>query len=314
MPNSRFYAGATRREAVRAAAVTGLAFWAEPYAFAASDFWNKKKPSEWSEQEIQELRTKSPWAKKIDATLGGSGSGGRGAGGGGGGSRGGGGGGGGSASEGGGGGGGFGGGGGGGSRGGGGGGGGEGIGGGGGGGTPSVSLQVVWQSAKPILDAHPLTLPAKLDNHYVVAVTGIPPQVLNAAMMGRGGGRGGSGGGRRFGGGSGRDGGGGADAASAGLPPGSADVDSPGTPAQPADPTAGLRRGTTITVKGKAPQNSDVVMATNNNATVLFGFPKDALGLTVADKEVEFDVKLGGLSAKAKFTLKDMMYHEELAL
>jgi hypothetical protein len=150
-----------------------------------------------------------------------------------------------------------------------------------------------------------VTLPAKLANHYVVAVTGIPQQTLNAAMMGRGGGRGGSGG-RQFGG---ARGGG-----NAGPPPGSENVDTMNPPAAKPDPTAGLRRGTTLTVKGKAPQNSDVVMAMNNNATVLFGFAKDALALTVADKEVEFDLKLGGLSAKAKFNLKDMMYQEELAL
>ncbi len=31
--------------------------------FAAADFWNRKKPSEWSEKEVQTLLTKSPWAK-----------------------------------------------------------------------------------------------------------------------------------------------------------------------------------------------------------------------------------------------------------
>jgi len=315
MVNSQLDASFRRREMFRFAAVTGVAFWAESYAFAASDFWNKKKPSEWTEQEIQELRTKSPWAKKVDAEM--TGGGGRGAGGGGGGGRGGGGGGGGF----GGGGGDEGGGGGGGGRGGGGGGGGRGGGGlapSAGGGGQSVSLEVVWQSAKPIQDSHPLALPAKLDGHYVVAVTGIPMQVLNATMMGRGGGRGfsGGGGGRRFGSG-GRDGGGGGqDQASAGPPAESADAaNSPaGPPPAPPDPSAGLKRGTTLTVKGKAPQNSDVVMAMNNNQTILFGFTKDALALAVADKEVEFDMKLAGLSAKAKFTLKDMMYHEELAL
>jgi hypothetical protein len=174
-----------------------------------------------------------------------------------------------------------------------------------------VSLEIVWESAKPIQDAHPLTLPAKLDNHYIVAVTGIPMNVLNAAMMGRGGGRGGSGG--RRGGGSPDAGGFSGGQAAAGPPPESAGA-AGSAPAPPADPTAGLKRGTTLTVKGKAPQNSDVVMAMNNNATILFGFAKDVLALSVADKEVEFDVKLGGLSGKAKFTLKDMMYHEELAL
>jgi hypothetical protein len=57
-----------------------------------------------------------------------------------------------------------------------------------------------------------------------------------------------------------------------------------------------------------------VVMSMNNNATVLFGFAKDSLPLTAADKEVEFDLKLGSLSAKGKFALKDMMYGRELAI
>lgn len=35
--------------------------------FAASDFWNKKDAAEWSDQEKDTLKTKSPWAKKIQA-------------------------------------------------------------------------------------------------------------------------------------------------------------------------------------------------------------------------------------------------------
>lgn len=35
--------------------------------FGASDFWNKKKPSEWSEKEVQTLLTRSPWAKEASA-------------------------------------------------------------------------------------------------------------------------------------------------------------------------------------------------------------------------------------------------------
>ena len=298
--------GLGRRDVFRLAAITGIAFWAESYAFAASDFWNKKKPSEWTEQEIQELRTKSPWAKKVDAEMSGGG-GGRGGGGGGQGGGGG-----------------EGGGGGGGGRGGGGGGGGRGGGGGvappAGGGAAGPTLEIIWQSAKPIQDAHPLTLPSKLDNHYIISVTGIPQMTLNMAMMGgRGGGRGGSGfgGGRRDEGG-GRRGEGGGDAPPFAAPGSSqaagGDGSAPAAPGPPADPTAGLKRGTTLLVKGKAPQNSDIVMAMNNNQTVLFAFAKDVLALSLPDKEVEFDIKLGGMTAKAKFTLKDMMYHEELAL
>ena len=303
MADLQFDSGMGRRDIFRFAALTGLSLWAETYAFAASDFWNKKKPAEWTEQEIQELRTKSPWAKKVDADV----SGGRGGGAGGGGGEGGGGGGGG--------------------RGGGGGGGGRGGGGGvapagGGGGAPATTLEILWQSAKPVLDAHPIKFPEKLDNHYLLAVTGVSPMVIAATVMGggRGGGRGGSGGGRGDRGG-GRDGGGGRpEAANSGTPAGQGQAfgGNPtaggADPAQPVDQMAPLKRGTTLLVKGKAPQNADIVMAMNNNAVLVFGFSKDVLNLTVADKEVEFDLKLSGLTAKAKFNLKDMMYHEDLAL
>jgi len=276
MENSGFDAGFRRREVLRFAAMTGVAVWAESYALAASDFWDKQKPSEWTDQQKDEIRTKSPWAKKVDAEMAGGGARSGGGGGGGGGSRKGGGGGGdtgdsgdspsgGSSRP---------------SR----------TGGGGNsvapagnvGGSPAPSLEILWMSAKPIQDAHPLTFGPKLENHYVIAVTGIPQQILNAAM------RGGRGGG---------------DQANAGSPP-----------APPADPTVGLKRGATLVVKGKDPQNSDVVMSMGNNATVLFGFAKDSLLLTVADKEVEFDLKLGAMSAKAKFALKEMTYNGELAL
>src|SRR5690348_6875164 len=46
----------------RRAFVTGLGFAAAAYG-AAKDFWNEKKPSDWTEEEIQEMLTKSPWAK-----------------------------------------------------------------------------------------------------------------------------------------------------------------------------------------------------------------------------------------------------------
>jgi hypothetical protein len=270
--------GLQRREVFRFASISGLAILIEPYAFGASDFWDKKKAAEWTDQEKEELRTKSPWAKKVDASISGGGSGGGGgrsgggggsfdASGSGGGSRGSGGGGG--------------------SRGSGGGGGGaEGGGGGGGGASQTASLSIVWESAKPVQDAHPLTFPADLNNHYIIAVTGIPGQVLNAAMRGGRGGHGGRGTG----------------------------ADQEAAPATPPDPTAALKSGSTLTVKGKPSQNADVIRSMNNNQTVLFGFPKDSLALADADKEVEFELKLGTMSAKTKFTFKDMIYNGELAL
>ena len=170
------------------------------------------------------------------------------------------------------------------------------------GGAQAPSLEIVWESAKPLQDAHPLALPAKLDHHYVIGVKGIPQQVVNAAMTGRG-----ARGGGRFGG---RGGDGGDQAIATGA-------DSAGPPPAPADPTAGLKRGATLLVKGKDPQTSDVVMALGQGSPemmVLFGFAKDSMPLTAADKEVEFELKLGGMTAKVKFALKDMTYNGDLAL
>lgn len=57
---------ATRGTTSRRAFVTGLGFAAAAYGWA-KDFWNDKKPSEWTEDEIQQMLTKSPWAK--DASI-----------------------------------------------------------------------------------------------------------------------------------------------------------------------------------------------------------------------------------------------------
>jgi hypothetical protein len=272
MVKPRVEAGRSRREIMQLASGAGFALLAEQYSFGA-DFWTKKKSAEWTDDEKNDLLTKSPWAKKVSAeTSGGRSGGGGGFGGGGGGAEGGG-------DSG--------------SGGGGGGRGGGGRGGGGGGMAPagnfgsSVSLSIVWESAKPIQDAHPLQLPAALANHYVIAVTGIPPQTLMMAM------RGGRGGGRGRG-------------QEAGAPQ--------APPSTPAEQTAALRQAVTLSVKGKEPVTADLVMAMNQNKTLFFGFAKDALAISPANKEVDFVIKATGLSAKAKFSLKDMMYEDQLAV
>lgn len=38
-------------------------------AFGTSGFWNKKQPSEWSAEEIEKLKTNSPWAKRTPLNL-----------------------------------------------------------------------------------------------------------------------------------------------------------------------------------------------------------------------------------------------------
>jgi hypothetical protein len=47
----------TRREILMLAAVPAL-------CSPAAEFWNEKKPEDWTEAEIQELLTRSPWAKE----------------------------------------------------------------------------------------------------------------------------------------------------------------------------------------------------------------------------------------------------------
>jgi hypothetical protein len=54
----------TRRSALRAGLGFPLGLTTLPgRAFAAKEFWNERKPEEWTSAEIKELLTRSPWAK-----------------------------------------------------------------------------------------------------------------------------------------------------------------------------------------------------------------------------------------------------------
>jgi len=39
------------------------------FSFPASEFWNEKKPEDWTEQEVREMLTKSPWAREGDVRV-----------------------------------------------------------------------------------------------------------------------------------------------------------------------------------------------------------------------------------------------------
>ena len=273
-----------RKLLLRASASTGWLAFSGVELFAASDFWNKKDPGEWSEQEIETLKTKSPWARKIhgEGGFGGRG-GGRGSSMDGGGSRGGGG-----------------------MSGGGmsGGGGGGKRGGGGGGGEdmgaapapqgPEVVIR--WESATPMLAATKFQLPAALADHYAVSITGLPPQLLAIVLSGRGG----------RGGGRGRTG----------------DSAPPDAEAQPtADPAAEakaredrLLHAATLSAKNKDPQTADTVLQTTDKRTIIFGFLKANLPIAPTDKDLEFDLKFGPTTFKAKFEPKEMMFKGALTV
>jgi len=102
--------------------------------FAATEFWNAKDPSSWTEEEVQVLMSKSPWARAAVPTLkdgaedpimgGGQPAGGRGAAMG--------------------------------RR------------------PPTMNTIVRWESAQPILDALKAPLAADLQGHYIISVTNLP--------------------------------------------------------------------------------------------------------------------------------------------
>jgi hypothetical protein len=182
--------------------------------------------------------------------------------------------------------------------------GGRGGGGGEGGGAQQQGPEVVvrWENARPVLEATKLQLPPDLADHYAISVTGLPPQMLAAMLTGGGRGRGRDGGARDAG-------GGGREAApSAEAPP-------------PEDPAARqkaaverLLHSVSLTAKGRDPQPADLVRQAFNNQTLIFGFPRQSFPLEAADRDVQFVMKLGMLTLKAKFEPKEMTYKGGLAV
>ena len=75
-----------------------------------------------------------------------------------------------------------------------------------------------------------------------------------------------------------------------------------------------LLQSVTLTVKGEQPLHSDRLFQTSDKQSLIFGFQKEKLPLTVANKSVEFALKIGQVTYKAKFDLKDMTYGGELAV
>ena len=272
----RIHATTTRRNLLRAAAGTGLFLFADSLVFAASDFWTKKPPADWSSDEIRQLRTKSPWAKKVrgeiaspggppasglDASAGGAGMprgsgspnaavlgdggvvggepGGRGGRGG--------------AAP---------------------------LGGTGGPQAPEVIIR--WESALPLLAATKSRLPPELENRYTIGVTGLPPQMILLGLT---------------------------------PPGGRGHMPLPQDPAarQKAEINAILSE-TSLTAKGHDPVIADVMLRTTDAQTFLFGFPKQDLPVTLSDKEVLFAMKLGILTIKAKFDPREMTFDGQLAV
>jgi hypothetical protein len=250
----------TRRTALRLTLGAGFVFSFGGAAFAASDFWNKKQPSEWSSDEIHRLMSKSPWAKEVNAGalpqpngpssgvgpdispggLGGRGMGEPGAA--------------------------------------------------GGyeigsrreqrdrGAGPASAVTIRWESAQPVLDATRETFPADFANHYVIAVAGLPVEWgLERAARGHR----------------------------------TPDAD---PSVRLSDLVERLKAGATLEAKDKEPEGAGVVRRAPSDEAWLFGFSRELLPLTAADKDIQFALTSGPMMVKAKFEPKEMMYRGRLAL
>lgn len=241
----------------------------------AKEFWDKKDPSQWSGEEIDQLTTKSPWAKQVTAQYapgeygrrqdgqgggypGGGGGGyprsgptigiggigigmprGRGMGGGGRGGR----------------------------------------GGTGGGGASNYKGTVRWESAQPILDALKNPLPEAFAKHYVIGIRDFP--VLDERRQSTD----------------------------------DSDSDSSANSQSSKDLIEHLKQSTTLQPKGKDLAQPGVVQQMTPGGTYfLFGFAKEFFDFGKNDHEVDFTTRLGRLIVKAKFDLSEMKYHGKLAV
>jgi hypothetical protein len=76
-----------------------------------------------------------------------------------------------------------------------------------------------------------------------------------------------------------------------------------------------LQLATTLEVVGKDPAGAGMTQrVAGSESTYLFGFAKEFLPLTARDKEVLFVLRTARVSVRAKFQLKDMLYHGSLAV
>ena len=148
------------------------------------------------------------------------------------------------------------------------------------GGPPSESFKgtVRWESAKPILDAMKSPLPEEFGNHYVISVSGFP---LSAGRRRRS--------------------------------QGDSDTNSTQSTEDILD---NLKALTYLEPKGREGVQPAAAQQqpSSGYGSILFAFSKETLALKPEDKEVTFSTRMGGLNVKAKFNLKDMLYHGELAL
>jgi hypothetical protein len=143
-------------------------------------------------------------------------------------------------------------------------------------GAPQFTGTVRWESAKPIVEALKTRLPDAFADRYVISVSGFP------MMSGH----------RRS-------------------------LQAEGDPSpSPQDTLDDLKAFTFLKPKDKEPAQPGIVQPQqrSDSAVLLFGFLEELLDLDLDDKEVAFSTRLGRLTLRTKFNLKEMMYHGKLAV
>jgi hypothetical protein len=146
----------------------------------------------------------------------------------------------------------------------------------------SYRATVRWESAQPIRDALKSPLPQELAGDYVISVSGVP-------ILARG---------RQH----------------------TEDGENEATISKglSAEVLERIKDLTYLEPKGKEPAQPALVLkgqiTSAGMPTLLFGFPREVMPITADDGQVTFTTNLGQIEVRAKFVLKDMMYHKELAL
>jgi hypothetical protein len=125
---------------------------------------------------------------------------------------------------------------------------------------PELEVTVRWESAKPVLEALKTSLPSEFADHYVIGVNGISNAVSSA----------------------GKD--------------------------KEDDMLDRLKGSAFLQAKGKEAIQPGVVQRSKDGSDVLFGFKKEFLPLSASDKDVQFTLNTGQISLKAKFDPKEMVY------
>ena len=141
---------------------------------------------------------------------------------------------------------------------------------------------VRWESAKPVLEAMKTSLPAEFSNHYVISVSGIPMSSLGPRISE------------------------------------STAAEARAKQREIEGVLDRIKSVTRLEANGAAAAQPGIVQETpfgvGETRTMLFGFSKTLLQLSLENQEAGFNTQMGMIQVKARFNLREMIYHDELAV